>query len=191
MPILFVLLLVMFGLIMIYREHWGLRPLSHTMGQLWHNLWHLRLGVTLISLFWLATLWASEQVGDRLAVPMTLLLPVLAGILVGWWRQASIGHRYDPGPSAVVGALVLALDIVVAYIRFVLGTFLGWSIGLPFAGRDAGWLAEVWERLVWLLNAAGAGFLLGVLGWGIAVVLNAIWRHLIGRSGPAMPTDTP
>jgi len=147
------------------------------MRQLWREITrHPR--VTWTFLFCWAALWVWTQLtrkgptGDIAPVPgvLQLLVPILAGALVGWWRKyAAAKQRSDGQGSALalqpraagalgggmlVGMLLMLADVV---ILFSVETF--YTVG---AGRlDWGAGAEVLE---WLIGLGIFGSLLGFVG---------------------------
>ncbi len=141
------------------------------MRQLWRDITR-NLRVAWTFLFCWAALWVWTQLtrkgptGDIALLPgvLQLLVPILAGALVGWRRkydaakQRSGGQGLTParplGGGMLAGMLLMLVDVV---ILFSVETF--YTVG---AGRlDWGAGAEVLE---WLIGLGIFGSLLGFVG---------------------------
>ena len=139
------------------------------MRQLWHDIQTHRLAAALFLVFWLATwgiTWATWQASmSSLALGLHLLLPFVAGALVGWWRNTTAGSI---GGGMLAGLLLCVIN---------------WAIMLVFEIGSAMPLDEefIMEALVMGLIYAVIGIVLGMVGGLISALL------VRGGGGPAAP----
>ncbi|MFI6940884.1 DUF4184 family protein [Streptomyces sp. NPDC050418] len=109
----------------------------------------------------------------------------LALIGVTWFAASALRRVKVTGADADVPRLTVRA-------RIAAGVFIGGCVLLGAAHRTAGWLREVggsprkpWEIIPTLCFGAGAGLLLGLLGYALAV------RVLTGRGGPGPAAEPP
>ena len=162
---------------------------GQAMRLLGQNLRAHRRAEAIFLALWLALLaiagaaWFGLLPGWNQLFLVCVLLPIPAGILVGWWRNVpaarqELGHITD---SLLGGSLVGALVMVLTQI--VLVGFDAIQTLLSGAAYPLGW-----EGVDFVTTFVIIGFVLGAIGGLIGAGLAAIWRHWHGQGGPAVPT---
>ncbi|WP_424950603.1 MFS transporter [Deinococcus sp.] len=119
-----------------------------------------------------------------------LLLPVLAGVLIGLaalWASSRLADRHHPRAALTPGLLLLALGFFVAGLpglpdRLLLVTSL---IGLAYGAFIAGWNGLVGRTLPPEYRAAAWGTVMAVeaLGYAVGPVLGGVMWAAYGQAG--------
>jgi hypothetical protein len=143
----------------------------------------LWLGTWAVALLWVEV--ASDEATWGLAAltvvgVLVFVLPILAGALVGWWRQGHAPDELEPGPltvgyyawteslAALAGAGVQLVNLAVTVAVSAL------QAELAHAGQRESW----WEPLLVLLLVAIIGTVLGLVGGILGGLLAAGWRRV-------------
>ena len=150
------------------------------MRQLWHDIQTHRLAAALFLVFWLAIwgiTWATWQAGmPSLVLGLHLLLPFVAGALVGWWRNTTAGSI---GGGMLAGLLLCVINFAIMLVFEI----LRW----PGRAQPGPELMASSEDLVMGLIYAVIGIVLGMVGGLISALLAAALRRVRGGGGPAAP----
>jgi hypothetical protein len=170
------------------------RPyLRQSLRQLWHDIKTHRLATALFLVFWLAIWGIIVSPWDSgipfLGLYLHLLLTLVAGALVGWWRNRNtIADSITGGMLA--GLLYSVIDFVITVVFEILGTILG-TTGSVQPSPEMTWLdfwLEFWgEALGMGLVFAVMGMVLGMVGGLTSALLAAALRRVRGGGGLAAP----
>jgi hypothetical protein len=146
-------------------------------------------------LYWLTTWGVTVASGDdrRLSVLLHLLLPMVAGALVGWWQWwQHIPARERFSSCAGVGLIVIEVDLAIAVVAEAVTLLAG--VTLAGSGQASSFNAlanqERWawqSRLVasWAQFAVSLGLIgacLGALGSVLATATAAGIHQLVPNS---------
>ena len=108
--------------------------------------------------------------------PVVLLLftvPLIAGILVGWWRSSAPEHTAHFGDKIRGGMLAGLLCTVVTDLVMkggVIDEVIGWMRGWEFFGK--------WSEMVVFVIIAGVfGIILGFIGAALASIMERFRNH--------------
>jgi hypothetical protein len=155
-----------------------------------------RLAASLFGLYWFSTvivtvvMW-NEGVPDRVWWVPHALMAVSAGTLVACWWNADVDAM---GASAVTGALVGALNILVQGVAYDMARWLANSPPAVVPVEPDAIAVPWWSGLVFLfvlfIITCLIGGVLGALGWVVASILRPVVRRVRDRGGSAMPTGT-
>jgi hypothetical protein len=146
------------------------------MRRLWYDFQAHKWAAVLFLMYWLATLAVSFVTGnggipDRVVV-LLLTTPLIAGILVGWWRVPTPEHtarsRDRIGGGMLAG--VLSAEITLLVMRTgIVAEVIGWVRGWEFFGQ--------WGEVLEFTVVAGVlGAVLGLVGAVISMILDRV-RH--------------
>jgi len=153
------------------------------MRRVWHDVQAHKRAAVLFLVYWLATLavvyvtW-SGGIPDPVVV-LLLTTPLIAGVLVGWWRAPTSEHaahsRDRIGGGMLVGVLSAEITLLVMKGGIV-DEVIGWVRGREFFGQ--------WGEVLEFTIAAGVfGAVLGLAGALLAMTLDRVRRQ--GRPAPS------
>ena len=152
------------------------RPyLRQSLRQLWHDIKTHRLATALFLVFWLAIWGIIVSPWDSgipfLGLYLHLLLALVAGALVGWWRNRStIADSITGGMLA--GLLVCVINGVIEVVLQTLPV-----LGTAQPNPDTTWLEYGVEALGMGLAYAVIGIAFGMVGGLLGALLAAALRR--------------
>ena len=139
------------------------------MRQLWHDIGTHRLAAALFLVLWFAIWWITVTTWsggmNTLVVCLHLLMPFVAGVLAGWWRNSTAGNIKG---GILAGLLFCVIDFA------ILAVFQS----LPEPGRMQ---SSFWgEALGMGLIYTVIGIVLGTVGGIISELIAAALHRVRG-----------
>jgi hypothetical protein len=145
------------------------------MRKLWHDIQAHKRAAVLFLVYWLATLVVIPITWDRgIPFPVVLLLfttPLIAGVLVGWWRSSTPERAARSGDRISGGMLagVLCAEITLFVMKGgVVNEVIGLIQGHKFQGI---------EVLEFSIATGVFGVFLGLAGAVLAIILDHFRHH--------------
>ena len=147
------------------------------MKKLWQDIKAHKRATILFLVYWLATLVVVPLTWDGgIPYPVVLLLltvPLIAGILVGFWRSSTPEHTVRFGDKIGGGMLagLLSTEITLLVVKGgVIDEVIGWMRGWEFFGKWA-------EMVVFVIIAGVFGIILGFVGAVLASIMERFRNH--------------
>ena len=139
------------------------------MKKLWQDIKAHKRATMLFLVYWLATLVVVPLTWDGgIPYPVVVLLltvPLIAGILVGFWRSSTPEHTVRFGDKIGGGMLAGLLCTEITFLVMkggVVEEVIGWMLG---RGQRFG------EMLVFCIVAGVLGIILGFIGAALASIM--------------------
>ncbi len=148
------------------------------MRKLWQDIKAHISAAVLFLVYWLATLAVVPLTWQNgIPTPVVLLLftvPLIAGILVGWWRSSTPEQAAHVGDAIGGGMLagLLCTEITLLVMKGgVIDEVIGWIRGWKFFGQ--------WGEILEFAIVAGVfGILLGLVGAVLASIMQRFHHRL-------------
>jgi hypothetical protein len=146
------------------------------VGALFLTLWLALLGIAAVAWFGLLPGWNQMFL-------LCALLPVPAGILVGWWRSFTTvqADKNSVTDSLLGGGLIGALVMVLTQICLV-------ALDAVSTLQSGAAYPLGWEGVEFVIIFDIIGLVQGAVGALLGAGLAAMWCHLHVKGGPATPT---